>query len=223
MRHPIFALPLAAAAACFPLRSAAQEAGASAPPPAEAHAPPWALAPVMEMLYERTIFNVDVLTVSIGVDPGTEAELRALVGGGDYEPAAADAVVARVMDSHSVLIRSRFHRDVGLDQFLGGVRDSLERARDGGYLAHDELEAVFAENVRQFQPFQERGFRSDETITYRIRGDRLDLEVRDAAGGILFENRVEGDVRRGALLGGYFAPDSDFREGLLRSLFTTGG
>jgi hypothetical protein len=222
MRHPIFALLLAAAAACLPFRSAAQEAGAS-PPPAEAHATPWALAPLMEMLYERTIFNIDVLTVCIGVDPGPEAELRALVDGADYGPAAADAVVARVMDSHSVLIRSRFHRDVGLDQFLGGVRDSLERARDGGYLAHDELEAVFEENVRQFQPFHDRGFRSEETITYRIRGDRLDLEVRDANGGMLFENRVEGDVRRGALLGGYFAPDSDFREGLLRSLFATGG
>ncbi|UCC25562.1 MAG: hypothetical protein JSU98_00435 [Gemmatimonadales bacterium] len=224
MRHPFLPLLIAAIAAFVPFsQGAAQEGSRPTPATGDVRATAWGLEPVMEMLYERTIFNIDVLTVSIEVDPATEAALRSLVDGTPYAPSVADSLVERVMGSQAVLIRSRFHRKVSLDQFLDGMRDNLEGARKGGFLTRDELDVIVTENTRQFQLFRERGFRTDESITYRILGDRLHIVVQDPAGGILFENRAEGEVRRGALLGSYLAPDSEFRDGLVRSLFATGG
>jgi hypothetical protein len=56
-------------------------------------------------------------------------------------------------------------------------------------------------------------------MIYGIRGDTLHTVFRVAEGDILLDQVDVGPQRRLAVLGGYFAPKSDFRESLVRSLF----
>jgi hypothetical protein len=54
---------------------------------------------------------------------------------------------------------------------------------------------------------------------YRIRGDTLHTVFRSAEGENLLDQVDVGPERRLFVLGGYFAPNSDFREKLVKSLF----
>jgi hypothetical protein len=59
-------------------------------------------------------------------------------------------------------------------------------------------------------------------MTYRIRGDSLHTVVRTAEGRVLVDHRDADPQAPLSVLGGYFSPGSDFREGLLNSLFRSG-
>ncbi|MEJ2541568.1 MAG: hypothetical protein P8188_16650 [Gemmatimonadota bacterium] len=175
----------------------------------------------MEMLYERTIFNVDVLRLQVDFDPGTASELSSLVTGREYDEALAEQVVEVALAAPDVLVRSRFLRDVSLDQFLDGMGDNLRNARDKGYLTADEESLISRETRAKYAVLAGRGIQEGEVMWYRIRGDSLHVALESNDGEVLVEDRPVGPERRLAVLGGYLAPDSDFREQLIRSLFTS--
>ncbi|MGH7552989.1 MAG: hypothetical protein ACREMQ_08145 [Longimicrobiales bacterium] len=53
---------------------------------------------------------------------------------------------------------------------------------------------------------------------YRIAGETLHTRYRDAQGNVLLDQVDVGAAPRRAVLGSYFAPRSDFRRPLIRSL-----
>lgn len=173
----------------------------------------------MEMLYERTIFNVDVLTLTLRFGEETAAELRRLVEGRSYGDALADTVARVALDAHDVLVRTRFERGVSLEQFLDGLRDSLERAREAGLITDEEHRTILGDVDVQYEPLAEDGIEEGEIMWYRIRGDSLHVAFQALDGGVPVEERPVGEERRLGVLGGYLAPGSDFREKLIRSLF----
>jgi len=173
----------------------------------------------MEMLYERTIFNVDVLQLDLEFGPETTATFSELVGEQGYDGEVADQVAEAAMASRDVLVRSRFLRDVRLDQFLDRMRDNLRNAREQGLLSSEEEATITRESREQYAVLDGRGIREGETMWYRIRGDSLHVAFETADGEILVEERPVGPSRRMAVLGGYLAEGSDFREKLVRSLF----
>jgi hypothetical protein len=174
----------------------------------------------MDMLYERTIFNVDVLSLHMAFGPETAATFTELVGDGDYDGDTAERVAEAALASRDVLVRSRFLRDVSLDQFMDGLRDNLRRAREDGLLTPEQEETIRQETQAQYSILEGRGIREGETMWYRIRGDSLHVALEAVDGEILLEDRPVGPERRLAVLGGYLAAGSDFREKLVRSLFT---
>lgn len=197
----------------------AQPAG---PPPVDTTglaSGPWS---TMEMLYERTIFNVDVLTLTLRFGPETASELKRLVRGREYGDALADSVARVALEAHDVLVKSRFERNVGLDQFLDGLRDSLGKAREAGFLTEEERRTIEADVNVQYRPLEDRGIRDGEVMWYRIRGDSLHVAFQTLDGSVLVDERPVGPERRMGVLGGYLAPGSDFREKLIRSLFDGG-
>lgn len=177
----------------------------------------------MEMLYERTIFGIDVLRLRIRFGPGTAADLRARVDGRPWSDALADSVAAVALRARNVLVSSRFQRDVGLDRFLESLNDQLRNARERGLLTAAEVEEIEGDTRAQYAPLRDRGIREDDIMWYRIRDDRLHVVVQSADGVVLVEERVEGPERRMAVLAGYFARGSDFRDDLVRSLPTREG
>ena len=54
---------------------------------------------------------------------------------------------------------------------------------------------------------------------YRIRGDTLRTIYRTVQGETRLDRTDFGRFRRLSVMGGYFAPKSDFRKGLIASLF----
>lgn len=173
----------------------------------------------MAMLYERTIFNVDILQLEVGFDTETARTFSSLIEGQSYDDALAQEIVEAALVAPDVMVRTRFLRDVSLDQFLDGMRDNLRNARENGYLTQDEESLIARETAAGYATLEGRGIREGETMWYRIRGDTLHVAFVGLDGEILVEDRPVGPERRMAVLGGYLAQGSDFREDLIRSLF----
>lgn len=56
-------------------------------------------------------------------------------------------------------------------------------------------------------------------MEYFIRGDTLTVHYASPSDSLLMNTTDVGPERRRSVLGGYFAPGSDFRDGLLDDLF----
>ncbi|HSM08267.1 MAG TPA: hypothetical protein VLA33_04535, partial [Gemmatimonadota bacterium] len=70
---------------------------------------------------------------------------------------------------------------------------------------------------------EERGIRSGDRMLQRVRGDTLRTVYEGADGEVLLDQVDVGPERRLAVLGGYFAPGSDFRQGLVESVLAAHG
>lgn len=173
----------------------------------------------MEMLYERTIFRVDVLHLTLLFGPETAAELERLTAGARFDSALTEPVAEAALSATEVLIRGRFLRDIDLEQFLEGVDDNLRNARTAGMLSEREAERIAAGLAEEYAPLRDRGIRAGDTIWYRVSGDRVQSVLEQGDGQRPVALSLAGSEHRRAVLASYLAPDSDFRLGLVRSLF----
>jgi len=170
-------------------------------------------------LLEKTIFQVDVLTLHVRFDSTVAGRLRDLAAGRTYDDAPHDSIARVAIHAGDVWARIRFKRSVSLHQFLDATRGNLRRARQAGILAPDAAERISDALPRWYAFLEERKIHEGDEILYRIRGDTLRSLFRAADGDVLLDQTDVGPERPLSVLGGYFAPGSDFREGLIRSLF----
>lgn len=174
----------------------------------------------MWMLWEKTIFKVDVLTAEVRVGPETAGRLEALAAGQAYSGRLADSLAAAVLDARDAFVRVEFQRNVSLGKFVDGVRANVRRVRDAGLITGEDYETISRGLPRWFGFLAEREIRDGDRILYRIRGDTLRTLFWSAAGEIALDQTDVGPERRIAVLGSYFVRGSDFRDGLLRSLWS---
>lgn len=177
----------------------------------------------MGTLLERTIFQVNVAHLTLRYDSAAAARVRGLVAGREPGEAAADSVVAAVMGAARVHGRLAFRRDVGLDRFLRSLGESMRAARDAGLLAASAYADFRGRLPGWYAALEGRGVREGDVTEYRIRADTLRVIVRSAGGEVLVDRTDVGTAHRNAVLGGFLAPGSDFRDGLVGSLFGGGG
>ncbi len=175
----------------------------------------------MQTLLEKTIFQVDVLTIQMRFGPEASKRLESVADGRPYSSELADSVATIALEAQDVWAVLRFKRDVSLNQFLGSVRGNLKRAWEAGI-----IDAATLDNVSQSLPgwydfLAERGILKADEMMYRIRGDTLRTMYRAVTGEILLDQIDIGPERRLSVLGSYFAPKSEFRKGLTKSLFET--
>ncbi len=150
----------------------------SAPTAAQAPVPAWATgAPVdvadlvagphstMEMLYERTIFRIDVLHLTIVLGAATTAGIEPVVSTQSYSNELAASLAETVLEARDVLIRTRFLRNLTIRQFLDGTAENLTAAQDGGLITDEERGEMLADMELAWEPY--RGTRHP--------GRRLDL------------------------------------------------
>lgn len=174
----------------------------------------------MHTLLEKTIFRVDVLTLDVRFGPETTARLDSLVDARSYSERLADSVAAVALGTGDAWARIQFERSVSLDRFLGGIRDNLREARDAGIVTETQFGSISSNLPRWYAFLSDRKIHEGDEMFYGIRGDSLHSVFRGAEGEVLLDQVDVGPERRLSVLGGYFAPGSDFREGLIRSLFT---
>lgn len=173
----------------------------------------------MHMLFEKTIFGVDILTVDMRFDAAMQRRLRALVQGQPYTDALAARVADAVVTAEDVYIELEFKRDVSLNRWVDGVRDNLRKAQGWGVIDAATYRSVADQLPTWFSGIADRGFRSGDRILYRVRGGALRTVLVGRDGRVFVDQTDTGSGPRRALLGGYFAPDTGFREPLVRSLF----
>ena len=177
----------------------------------------------MQTLLEKTIFQVNVVDLTLRYDSATTARIRRAVEGREYSDALADTVAAAVLGARNVNAHLDFRRDIGLDRFLESVHENMMKARDAGMLADSAFRRFEGELSGWYSALEGRGVKDGDITRYRIRGDSLWVVYRSAAGDTLIHRTDVGEQHRRAVIGGYLAPGVDFREGLVRSLFEEQG
>ncbi len=173
----------------------------------------------MSALLEKTLFKVDVLTLQVRVSEGTAAELARLVRGRKYSNELADSAAALVLRERDAWARIEFQRGVSLKQLVDGIRDNMKKAVEAGLLEEEDFETITAAMPVWFSVLEGEGASRGDEILYRIRGDSLRTVYRTAGEEVLLDQVDVGPEHRMAVLGSYFSAGSDFRKGLIRSLF----
>ena len=176
----------------------------------------------MQTTLEKTLFKVDVVSVDVWLGDKTAGRLESLVSGERYSKEIADSVAEIAIRSQDAFIRVEFLRDVSLNQFLDGADDNLKRVLKAGVIAEADYEMISAGMPVWYSFLEERGIRDGDLMRYRIRGDTLRTQFLSVKGELLMDQTDVGPERRRSVLGSYFVRKSDFREGLIKSLFGEG-
>jgi hypothetical protein len=174
---------------------------------------------VMEAQLQVTFFRINVVELRIRFDEATAAEIERLARDQDHSEEREERLAQVAARAENALAVLRFQRDVRLSRFLREAREDLERAYEAGFIDAATLRTISAELPRSFEPIADRGFRDEDQLLYRVYPDRLRIILLDGDGRVLLDRTDEGHERRLALLGSYFAPGTEFREDLIRSVF----
>jgi hypothetical protein len=175
----------------------------------------------MEMLLERTILKVDVLKLTVRVDPPAASRLAGFaVARGGYDREFEDAIVDLLLETDRAVASVEFKRSIGLDQFLDGVDEDLGRAVAAGWVEPEAFREITA-GLREWLAFlATRGIKKGDRLVYEKNGETLRTTYLEAGAGELSLDQTDsGPQYVMAFWGGYFAPGTTFREGLSRSLW----
>jgi hypothetical protein len=189
-------------------------------PPPSLDAPELAQGPYssMHMLLQKTVLKVNVANIDVRVDKSTQSRFAELARGQSYSyPLDAELASAAIAAPRAV-VQMQFVRDVPLNRWIGVVRDNLELAREAGLITREIEQKVSSAIPQWFAPIADRGYQKNDRLIYAITPDTLRTVVVSAAGQILLDlSEHEAGARR-VVMASYFAPKSDTREPLIRSL-----
>lgn len=173
----------------------------------------------MHMLLEKTLLAVDVLTVDVRFGPEIGKRLSELASGKSYTKELGKQAADIAIKADDALVQLKFVRDVSLDQWMDGVFENLQQARDAGLISADAQSKVKAGLPGWFRALKDRGYKTGDRVLYRVHADSLRTVVVASNGDVLVDftdnDKNAGDV----VMANYFAPKSDFRDLLLQSLF----
>ncbi|HSH75188.1 MAG TPA: hypothetical protein VLA09_05875 [Longimicrobiales bacterium] len=173
----------------------------------------------MEALLEVTIFNIDVLNLTVRVSPGTAARLASVLDGRtQYSEELADSVGRIMLEADDVWARQVFLRDVGLGRLTDGMRETAEKAADAGYISEEYASSFAAALPEWFGFLEERGTKEGDALYFRISGDRVRTSYRTFDGHVLLDDETTDRQSRLASIPSFFAPDTRFRRRLVESL-----
>ncbi|MFL5303972.1 MAG: hypothetical protein ACJ8F1_02115 [Polyangia bacterium] len=173
---------------------------------------------MMHMRLQKTFLKINVADVEVRVDRPTQSRFAQVAAGQGYSPALESQLAPIAIGAARALVQMQFVRDVPLNRWMGVVRDNLEDAREAGLITRDVERRVSDALPVWFAGLKDRGYLKGDRVTYSVTPDALHTVVAAASGQVLLDMTERGDEARRVVLASYFAPKSDTREPLLRSL-----
>lgn len=172
----------------------------------------------MQMLVEKSIFKVDVLTAEIRLGPAAATEIERLVRDAGDDRTARDGVARAAYEASEALVRIDYLRGFDAARMREGILRNLRGAVEAGWISERDHGRI-GEMLPEWLGFLDgRGVREGDEMWVRVRGEAVRTVYRDPSGRILADWTAVDALRRRAVLGRYFAPGSDFEEGLVGSL-----
>jgi hypothetical protein len=173
----------------------------------------------MHMMLQKTILRINVATIDARFDRPAQERFGALARGREYSDAIAQELAQVAIGAARAVVQMQFARDVSLDRWMGVVRDNLAQARAAGLIARDLEQRVSQGLPQWFAPLRDRGYQKGDRLIYALTPDALRTVVTSPGGQVLVDRSESEQGTRRVVLASYFAPGSDTREPLLRSLF----
>jgi hypothetical protein len=172
----------------------------------------------MHMLLQKTILHINVANIDVRVDKKTQARFAELARNQPYTETLEQQLAQAALGAERAVVQMQFVRDVPLNRWMGVVRDNLELARSAGLITR-ELEQTVSQGLpRWFASLQDRGYEKGDRLIYSVLPDGLRTVVVSTRGQVFVDMTEREAGGRRVVLASYFAPKSDFREPLLRSL-----
>jgi hypothetical protein len=173
----------------------------------------------MHMLLEKTVLKVDVLTVDVKVTKKTQDKFNQIASGKTFTPDLGNQIADIAIKADDALVQLEFKRDVPLNTWIGEVRRNLQQARDAGLISPELQQKVSDGLPNSFAAMSSRGYKLGDRLLYRVRPDSLRTVVVGPDHTTVLLDRLDKDVAlRRVTMACYFAPGSDFRDLLVRSL-----
>jgi hypothetical protein len=176
----------------------------------------------MHMLLQKTFLKINVLNLDVRLDKAAQGQVAALAQGKGYSDGLAPALGKAVMGAGHALIQMEFKRDVPLKRWIGVVRDNLEEARKASLITPTVEKRISDGLPEWFAALKDRGYEKGDRLFYVVSPDSLRTVVASAGSQIQLERVDKEKDARDVVLATYFAPGSEFREPLLRSLLEGG-
>ena len=186
-----------------------------AAPDLPAQVPPDACCSRLDYVLEKTFLKIDAVRLELQVLDGTPSRVAELIDGSTRDEELEDSVAAAYGDVESAKFRLEFLVSFSLDRFLDGNRDSMQGLAKAGIISEAEAERLYLENERRFAILEESGMKEGDRLEHELRGDSIITRFIDASGVTRIDELRVGPERRAALLGSFFGPESEFRDGLL--------
>ncbi len=171
----------------------------------------------MHMLLEKTILNVDVVTIDVRVDAKAQSEFAKIAQGKKIEGDVEEQLAKAALAVDNAVIQMRFERDVSLSQWLDQVGGSLDKAVASGYITGARKAQVVSNLPNWFAPIKERGFKEGDKVLYRVQKGSLRTALQQVDGQVSIDQTDTGGDSAKVLFAGYFAPGADMRK-MLSSL-----
>jgi hypothetical protein len=173
----------------------------------------------MHMLLQKTVLKINVANIDVRFDKPTQGKLANLVGTKPYSYELDDQLAKVAIAAPHAVVQMQFVRDIPLNRWIGVVRDNLELARDAGLIGGD-LEQKVSNGIPQwFAPLADRGYKKGDRLLYEITPNTFRTVVLSEGGQVLLDMGEHEAGTRRVVLASYFAPKSDTREPLIRSLW----
>ena len=168
---------------------------------------------------KKTIMKIDVLELRLRIDGDAADAAVAAAQSGDRSRELDEQIAQRYLDAASAESTIEFRRSISYKQFTGGDRKALDRMVKYGLFDEATAESLADLNASRFSFLKEREIEKGDKIHNVLRGDSLFESYVRADGTIEFDDVQVGSQHRLALLGNYFAPKTEFRDGLLDALW----
>jgi hypothetical protein len=172
----------------------------------------------MKTLLEKTVFDVNVLTLEVKLDPKTAGRMEKVVADNAASKTLADEVTRVVLTCDQAWVRMTFHRGASQKQFLNGILGNMKKALAAGIISKDHYESTAEDLPKWYEFLADRGVKKGDRVLYWIHDDRLETAYRGVEGKVYLDMDEVDPHARAGVLGAFFAPGSDFRKGLVRSL-----
>jgi hypothetical protein len=172
----------------------------------------------MHMLLEKTLLKVDVAHIDVAVDKATQGKLVTAAAGKAYSPALESELAKIVLSADEAIVQMKFVRDVSFGQWIDGVRESLDKAVAAGLVSPALKKQVSDGMPVWFKAAEPRGLKTGDRIVYRIKPSSLRSMIVQSDGKVVVDRTDEGAVSGDMTLASFFAPGTDYRTLLLKSL-----
>jgi hypothetical protein len=172
----------------------------------------------MRMLLEKTFLKVDVAWIDVRVGKRMQAELSRLAKGRAYSDALESELAKVMVEADHAVIQLAFVRDVSLERWMDGVRESVEKAVRAKLVSAELGRKVHDGLPQWFKAIEAEGLHEGDRILYEARPGMLRTVVVTRAGRVLVERTDKDPASTRVLLASFFAPGTDYRSLLLTSL-----
>jgi hypothetical protein len=173
---------------------------------------------LMHMRFQKTILKINVADIDVRIDKPTQARVADLARNHGYSESLEQQIAPVAIGAARAVVQMQFVRDVPLKRWMGVVRDNLEQAREAGLITKEIEKKVSDGLPGWFGALDKRGYEKGDRLIYSVTPDAVRTVVVSAGGQTLIDMTERDPEARKVVMASYFAPKSDFREPLLRSL-----